>query len=136
MGRVADEKDSAATELIGDLFGGLPRSDVHNFHVDWRPDGCEQHLAAALRCELVNGFTPTRKVGGRKNTEVVFGHNEYSVDVRIGDLDTVAVAQVGDELTPRRAKIHKDNEDRQPAEARCADAQLLPNRAVGAVGGH
>src|SRR6476659_1281612 len=81
MGRVANEKDSAATELIGDLFGGLPRSDVHNFHVDWRPDGCEQHLAAALWCELVNGFTPTRKVGGRKNTEVVFGHNEYPVDV-------------------------------------------------------
>src|SRR5207249_11073314 len=134
VGRVADEKDSAAVELISHPLEGLPRRDVDDFHVDRLTDRFRQQFAATMGGELFRGFPAAGQVGGDEHAEVVAYRQKDALHVRVFDLDAVAAAQPWDKLSPRPSEVDEDDKDRQRPIAGSRHAKRVADRAVYAVG--
>lgn len=71
VGRIADEKDSTAAELVSHPLVGLPRRNVDDFYIDGLTDPFDQQLCAPLRGELIGGLPTAGEVCGDEHAEVV-----------------------------------------------------------------
>ena len=104
-------------------------------HVDRLTDRFRQQLAATPCSELIGGLPVAGKVRGDEHAEVVAYRQKDAVYIRVLDLHGVAVAELRNELSPRRPKVDEHDVDRQSAVARGRYAERVADRAVHAVGG-
>lgn len=126
-------KTCPPTELVGDLFVGLPRGDLDEVDVQPLADCLGEQLAATLWCELVGRLALAGEIRGDEHAQIALYHQENAVDVGVFDMHGIAVGQVRDELRPGCPEVDEDHVDGQRTVARRADPQRFPDRTVHAV---
>lgn len=114
----------------------LPRRNFDDLHVEPFTDGRGQQIAAALWRKPLYCIVFGGKVGGDEHAEVVGDRQEYSRCFRVGDLHRIAIAEVRDDMAPRRPEIDEDNIAGQRPVARGGDRERGTDRAVHAVCGN
>src|SRR5262245_4883777 len=78
---VADEKDTAAAEMVSNQLVWLPRGDVDDVDIDRLTDCCNQQVSTVLLGKRGRCVTVLGKVGGDEYGEVTVGGDEDFVHI-------------------------------------------------------